>query len=153
MKVLGIDPGLKGALVFIDGASVTIFDTPVVSGDYNIVAMARIIRESAPDFAFIERVHSMPGQGVSSSFKFGVGYGIWKGILGALGVSTIYVTPQEWKRKFSLISKPKDESRLRAIEIFPELEPELRLKKDCDRADALLIAYYGAVVYGKTRES
>ena len=48
---------------------------------------------------FIEKVHSMPGQGVASMFNFGKGYGIWIGILAALKISKTLVTPQEWKKE------------------------------------------------------
>ncbi len=145
MKIIGIDPGLKGAIALITPGGVTLYDTPLAGDDYNIPAMARILWEASPDMAVLEKVHSMPKQGVASSFKFGVGYGIWKGVLGALGIGVHLIPPQTWKKQFSLISKPKDDSRLRAIELFPELEPELRLKKDCDRAEALLMAYWGVI--------
>ncbi len=40
----------------------------------------------------------MPGQGVSSTFKFGQGYGSILGIAAALSIPTELVTPQAWKK-------------------------------------------------------
>lgn len=91
----------------------------------------------------IEKVHSMPGQGVASTFCFGEGYGVWLGILAALGIRHELITPQSWKK--SLMDgqlKDKDASRLVAMRLFPEAGNQLQLKKHHGRADALLIAEF-----------
>ena len=87
----------------------------------------------------IERVHSMPKQGVASSFKFGMGFGIWLGILAALRLPHELVTPQAWKKlMLAGMPKEKDASRQRAMQLFPDVD--LSLKRHHGRADALLIA-------------
>jgi transposase len=85
----------------------------------------------------IERVHSMPAQGLSSTFKFGMAFG------GALALSRrfssemVLVPPQAWKKALNL-SHVKLESLLMARELFPNAP--LHLKKHNGRAEALLIA-------------
>lgn len=83
----------------------------------------------------------MPGQGVTSMFNFGQGYGVIKGVLAGIGVPYKDATPQKWKKACGLIGSDKDAARLLAIELFPDAE--LHLKKHGGRADALLIAKFG----------
>lgn len=93
--------------------------------------------------AIIEKVHSMPGQGVSSSFKFGQNYGFLKGILTALSIPYEEVTPQRWMKYYGM-KKNKEESktewkrrlRQRAEQLFPNV------KITANTADAILIANY-----------
>ena len=91
--------------------------------------------------AAIERVNSMPGQGVASSFTFGKGFGIWLGILASFSVSVDLVHPTRWKKAMlDGMGKEKDAARIRAKELFPSAD--LSLRKHHGRADALLIAEY-----------
>jgi len=98
----------------------------------------------------VERVGAMPGQGVASTFRFGRGAGVVDGVLGALGAPFQYVAPGVWKRHFGLLKKPKDASRLMALERFPNCANELKRKRDHGRAEALLIAAWGRSVLMKT---
>lgn len=85
----------------------------------------------------VEAVHSMPAQGVASSFKFGMAYG------GALAMAERFncpwhlVSPQKWKKDMGLSSDKNDSLEL-AREIWP-IAPLLR-KLDNGRAEALLLA-------------
>lgn len=92
--------------------------------------------------AYIEVVHSMPGQGVTSTFNFGLSYGMIQGVFIASGVEVVPVTSQAWKKHFNLIGSQKDDARILAMEMFPEAP--LSRKKDIGRADALLIGAYGS---------
>lgn len=155
--VLGIDPGLDGAAVLLAGDEPPhFFDTPTLNVGrgkavrrvYAETEMARTIRDIAAEtpglFAFLEQVHSMPGQGVRSMFTMGTGYGLWLGILSALQIPFAVVTPQRWKGALmDGQGKEKDASRARAMQLFPTASASLARKKDVDRADALLIAEYG----------
>lgn len=141
--VIGIDPGQTGAVAFIDQYGALVEDCPD-----SPAAMADMIRIRMPNIqhAFLERVHSMPGQGVSSTFKFGTNFGIWQGILGALHIPMTFITPQEWKKHWKLIGTDKDDARILACQQFPSLACDMQRKKDIGRADALLIAAYGATL-------
>jgi crossover junction endodeoxyribonuclease RuvC len=147
MNILGIDPGINGAFACIHKDVVSVHDLPTAGdGKHRIIAtpvLAHQLRQLGPTFAVIERVHAMPNQGVSSSFRFGQAFGAIEGVLGALGVSLSYVTPAQWKRALGL-SADKDEARLRAIQLYPAAAPDLQRRKDTDRAEALLIARWAS---------
>ncbi len=95
--------------------------------------------------AVVERVSAMPGNGAVSMFNFGRSYGDVRGVIGALDIPLHFVTPQKWKKHFGLTSD-KDQSRLRAIRMFPAVADQFKRKKDDGRAEAALIALYGAEV-------
>lgn len=92
---------------------------------------------------YLERVHAFPGQGVSGVFRFGEVYGAIQGILAANFITTHTIPPQRWKKEMGLDSD-KQGSLDMAIETFPHEEDMFRRKKDADRAEAALLALYGA---------
>ena len=149
MHILGVDPGATGALAMIDNelGALVVCDTPYVRVNgrmqINEGALAGLLRAYSPDIAWIERVHAMPKQGVTSAFNFGLAYGIIRGALMALEIPTNLVTPNEWKRHFRL-GASKDEARLVACRQFPRMTSYFDLKKDHGRAEAALIALFGA---------
>ena len=74
-------------------------------------------------------VNAMPNQGVTSMFNFGQSYGVIKGIFLALEIPTFFVRPAKWKKYFDLLGTEKDASRVKAIEMFPDLSVQLAKKK------------------------
>lgn len=152
MIFVGIDPGLDGAvaLIEVDGIGANVIgavDVPTLDvgkkRDYNIAGMVAIFTELTGEtlYAALESVHSMPKQGVASSFNFGRGLGIWEGLLAGLSIPYTKVAPQRWKKvMMDGMPKEKDASRLRAIQLFPAVASDLGLKKHHGRADALLMA-------------
>lgn len=149
---IGIDPGQTGALaVLADGQFAGFYDMPTVArpaggqqvNGAELAAQLREIRAAHPDVevrACIEQVNAMPGQGVSSMFRFGEGYGVVQGVLAALGIPMALVHPQRWKKTVGLIGREKDVARTVAIQQYPAAAGGLKRKKDVGRADALLIA-------------
>ena len=93
--------------------------------------------------AYVEQVSAMPGNGVTAMFSFGESFGIIKGVLGTLSISTKYARPTQWKKRAGLQGKPKDAARALVIQQHPEIAGQLTRKKDCGRADAILIARFG----------
>lgn len=158
-RFIGIDPGKKGALGYLEYQygkliDIGVFDTPIVSGGsgakdaYDPVGMGNLIRSLAVDgsesHVFIEKVSSMPGQGVSSMFDFGKGFGMWLGILAALQVPHTLITPQRWKKTmFADMGQDKTASRVRAGQLFPNMVSYFSKVKDDGRAESLLIAEFG----------
>lgn len=148
-SIIGIDPGLDGGVALIARDGVSVFDTPTIQvkkskREYAIPEMVRLLRDSDPARVIIEAVHSMPRQGVTSSFNFGKGYGLWLGITAALGYPYDLVTPQRWKSvMLDGMAKDKGASRVRAMQLFPLVSDRLARVKDEGRAEALLIAEYG----------
>jgi len=142
---MGLDPGVSGAVAFYfpdQRAGISAYDVPVVGKEINASALHDLIHQYAPDLAVIEIVHSMPKQGVASSFNFGMSYGIAKGVVGSLHIPTINVAPTKWKRHFGLTAD-KEQARALAISTWPFSE-HFRRKKDNGRAEAALLALYGA---------
>jgi len=99
----GIDPGQSGGLAVLDasGAVVDASKMPETERDLSayVAKFAPRIRTVA-----IEQVHSMPGQGVSSSFKFGMSYGGLRMALIAHDVRFEAVTPQTWQKALRCLS-------------------------------------------------
>lgn len=146
--IMGIDPGISGAVAFyfpVVPSRIAVDDVPVAGGEINVNELARLVRIHRPTLAVIERVGAMPGQGVVSMFNFGRSYGDVRGVIGAMDIPLHFVTPQKWKKHFGL-SSDKDECRMRAIRMFPSAAESFKLKKHDGRAEAALIALYGAEV-------
>jgi len=87
----------------------------------------------------MEQVHSMPNQGVSSTFAFGRAVGVISAVCELTNYPFHLVTPQRWKKHFNLTAD-KNEALDLARKLFPAAK--LKLKKDINRAEALLIAEY-----------
>jgi crossover junction endodeoxyribonuclease RuvC len=127
--IAGIDPGLSGAVAFLDtatGAVLDIADMPTLAlsrggknkRELDAHSMARLIAEHRPGHAFVELVGAMPGQGVSSVFVFGKSFGVVIGVPAALGVPFTLVAPVVWKRALS-VPAAKDGARARASQLLP----------------------------------
>ena len=162
MLIIGIDPGISGALCFFeDGQVKEIIDMPVMADGkknkrqingpqtYNEISK-RINKFPKKDIiVVIEQVSAMPGQGVTSMFNFGQSFGVLKGICSAMQLSMYFVRPVKWKKYFGLIKTEKDASRTKVIEIFPYISSQLSRKKDSNKADAILIASFFYNTYKK----
>lgn len=140
MKVLGVDPGSVSAAYSLlsGGALLDADDVPVADRQVNAAEWARVVKALSPDIAVIELVGAMPKQGSTSGFRFGVGVGLLRGVIAALNIPLVQVTPTKWKRELG-ISSDKDAARALAIRLFPECAKFTRVK-DTGRAEAALIA-------------
>lgn len=145
---IGIDPGLSGAIAILDqaGELVAVTDLPVIrdlslawidGNELQSIILGALQGRTAG--AIIERVSSMPGQGIASSFQFGVGFGSVLSVLQALHIPLEFVTAAVWKRSYGL-SKDKHASLHKARLLYPSAE--LHLAKHHGRAEALLVARY-----------
>ena len=135
-QILGIDPGVSGGAAFISEAltgAQTIAFSKVTPSDI----CAWLVNKKI-DMCYLEAVHSMPAQGVASTFKFGKNAGWWEGVLMALEIPFQRVYPLKWQTFMSCrTGGNKNVSKARAQELFP------RTKVTHAIADALLIAEYG----------
>lgn len=157
--IIGIDPGLTGAIAILgeDGLLKSVHDMPTmmtgtgkgkVKNKVNCYKLAEIITDALDDRrmvepveVFLEKVSSMPGQGVAGVFSLGKSAGAVEGVVGALGIILHEVTPQKWKKGAGLIGSEKDAARTLAQQLYPDAP--LARKKDIGRADAILIARHG----------
>ena len=153
MIFAGIDPGLDGAIAVISPSKIEIVDIPTLligkRREVDAHALVKILRglrdgESGAKGLIVglEKVHSMPKQGVASSFSFGRTAGVLQGVCAALQLPYQLVTPQAWhKRLLDGMPRGKDSSIQRCHELFPEVDC-ITKKSHHNRADALLIAEY-----------
>ena len=155
MLIIGIDPGISGAICFMEDGKITdVIEMPsMAEGKKNKkqVNSSQIFNEISCKIknynknevkVVIEHVTAMPGQGVTSMFNFGQSFGVIKGICAAMQLPIYFVRPAKWKKYFDLINSQKDSSRVKAIEMFPKFSSFLSRKKDSNKADAILIANY-----------
>lgn len=141
-QVIGIDPGLKGALAWVNEAGniVEVEDMPVVDNNVNAALLTNlIVGYGRVECVLVEKQQSMPKQGVSSSFKTGVGFGIIIGVLAALHIPAFYWPSSTWKKTLRLSSN-KEYSRARALERWPDHTHLFKRKMDEGRAEAALLA-------------
>jgi crossover junction endodeoxyribonuclease RuvC len=153
--ILGIDPGLRGALAALDaqGQVVDTWVMPVAGGEVHAAAVADHLRslrclDAHQDIGMvvIERVGSMPKQGVVSTFKFGTGWGMVRGVCAALGLPVHLVPATIWKPRV-LAGLPHDKAG--AVRFCTSRWPDTDLIPTGCRvphdgiADALCLAEYG----------
>jgi len=152
--ILGVDPGLSGAMAMLNAGAVDVFDIPTTTRTVNKKEKRQIdpyqlaawleIQRPLIKFAVVEQVGTMPGQGVTSAFNFGFTTGCIHGIIAACGIEIRTVPPQVWKRKYGLLGQNKDASRGEASRRFPQFTHLWQLKKHDGRAEAALLALYGS---------
>ena len=158
MRIIGIDPGLSGAIAILEENKIKeLFDMPVMPDgkknkrQLNSALLVKLIKDNIKNLEdtvmVVEQVNAMPGQGVTSMFNFGQTFGAIKGICAALGLPIFFVRPAKWKKHFELINSAKDASRTKAIEMYPSISEQLAKKKDVNKSDAILIARF----YSETR--
>lgn len=144
---LGIDPGQAGGLAALtaNGVCRHIDSMPDTEKDvWDWLLNVRPIRGIRTTVAVIEKVHAMPKQGVSSTFKFGMGYGGLRMALIARGIRFEEIRPAQWMKEFGIPRKGKNEPKsahknrlkAKAQQLFPAVNVTLKT------ADALLLAEY-----------
>ena len=160
MLIIGIDPGISGAICFFeDGQVREILEMPTMADgkknkrQVNGAEVSNIFLKELESLipkdswqsevkVVVEHVTAMPGQGVTSMFNFGQSFGVIKGVCSALNIPIYFVRPLKWKQYFDLVKTNKDASRTKAIEIYPHISDKISRKKDSNKADAILIASY-----------
>ena len=143
MVYIGCDPGKDGAMAIIIQGESTIPIIPFdIHGYKNALEGIRGVAENCR--CCLERVGAMPGQGVTSMFKFGENFGFIQGLLTAYSIPYELVTPGKWKKEFQ-VTGDKNSSIDVCKRLFPDvsLRRTDRCKKDHDgMAEALLMAEY-----------
>lgn len=164
MNYVGIDPGITGAVAWVNSAGYGVFDIPtmtasekgkvrwMVDAEELAYLMTANLPAGAATAVALEQTSAMPGQGVSSMFSMGHSFGACHGVIGTLGYALTLVRPAQWKKDLEIGRKKgedadamKDKSLSLARRRFPKAP--LERKKDHNRAEALLLAHWM-----KTRE-
>ena len=153
MKILGIDPGIRGGLAIVgktNSAAPTLIDAidiPTVGVGakerVDVLAIRAWIETHKPDCAVIERAQAMPKQGASAGFKYGRAVGAIEGALACCEVPMEIIEPTAWKKAHHLRGGDKESGRQRVLQLFPSAHALFARKKDHARAEAALIALAG----------
>ena len=162
MIFVGIDPGLHGAIAWMDGErrKIEVNDCPLwKDGAYDFASMDVLLanalaeRDGGGILVTMEEVHALPTDGKCSAFSFGVGYGAWLALLGARYLGPSLVRPQTWKR--TMLSGVANDKRAEAValkqrfqghEVCSQLHGPKGGLRD-GRVDALFLAEYGRVTW------
>ena len=148
--VLGIDPGLDGALCLLrlSDKRISLFDMPVADGRVDPAKLAGIVemcKLQGAIIAAVENVSSMPRQ--AGAFNFGRSAGVVHGVLGAMGVPMELVSPNVWKgamglRKLAGEAQDQNKTRARelAVKLWPSNASEFKRVRDDGRAESALLA-------------
>lgn len=152
---LGIDPGLHGAIAALDGSGAVIgtWPMPVVGGEVHAAGLADLVRHLICTHtiarAAVEKVSSMPKQGVASTFSFGTGWGMVRGVLATLSVPVQLVAPTLWKKAvLAGLTHDKTGALRYCASRWPHADlvlPGCRKPHD-GIADALCLAEYGRLL-------
>jgi len=146
--IVGIDPGQTGGIAYIDAASGTsdAIPMPLMGKEIDGHELANALRGRSIDTVILEKVHAMPKQGVSSTFKFGMGFGLVIGVCEALSIPYRLVTPQAWKKAvLAGTTKDKDAAVSFVRRAYPsiDLTPGRKRVPHDGMADAVCLAEYG----------
>ena len=158
-RVVGIDPGITGSVVVLhaeSGELARAIRTPVLMDNtkkvYDLGLMREVLRaahrdaekEKGTTIVGLEKVHSLPRDGRVGAFRFGMGYGMWQGLLSGLFLPYTEVTPQRWQGRM-LAGYPRGtHTKTSAVTVAKNLFPTIPIehKADWGMADAALIAEY-----------
>ncbi len=153
---VGIDPGLRGGIAALDAAGMVVglWPMPVAGGEVHAAGVADLLRslrcfDSHQDVGRVclEKVSAMPKQGVASTFRFGTGWGMVRGVCAALGMPVQLVQPAIWKKRV-LLGYPHDTAG--AVQYCANRWPYAHLVLPGCRVphdglvDALCVAAYGS---------
>jgi crossover junction endodeoxyribonuclease RuvC len=155
--VAGIDPGVTGSIALYDierKALLCFLDIPVDTikvgrtekKRVNIAGLVDVCREVAvfyPELVVIEDVGGLPGQSAPAAFSFGFTTGALHAAIAAQKLPIHAVPPARWKRALN-VPASKDGARHIASRLFPAAASQLSRVKDDGKAEALLMALYGA---------
>lgn len=154
MIIIGIDPGFGGALALVSDGRLTSFsDMPTRAVTYKnksrqeidtnlVMAKLEMWRDLyGAEHITIEKVGTMPKQGITGAFRFGEGYGMIRAAATLTNLGIDYVTPAVWKRHFHL-SGSKGVARTLAQDKWPKYTGSFDRVKDDGRAEAALIALW-----------
>lgn len=146
---MGVDPGKAGGFAFVTDGGILVGYDPMPDSELDLWNYLK--GKKGVHKAYIEKVSAMPGQGVTSMFTFGQGYGMLRMAIIAAGIPMLEVLPREWQREFGLVktkkennkAKHKEKIRAKCQQLFPDEDAWRRtLTYQRSVCDAIMIAVY-----------
>jgi hypothetical protein len=139
MIILGIDPGIEGAYVAIDGtgALVETDHLPILAirhgkgsrNEPDAHALWDLIHKLRPNHVFIEDVHVMPKQGIVGAGRFMLSVGLIRMAVVAAGAALTPIKPDVWQEASPDRQRPRRRTQASQGAIpaaGPEVRPEER---------------------------
>lgn len=148
--VIGIDPGVSGAVAFVydDGGEIAVRDMPTVEvrGKRHVCphGIRAILQEhdlKAVKAVVLEHVQGVQGAGATSAFSFGRSFGVVEGVVSGLQLPLTLVRPQAWTKALG-VGRDKGEHRRCASNVWPWHAALFARVKDDGRADAALLCHW-----------
>lgn len=145
--IVGIDPGVSGAVAIVTDGAVECHDMPTIEirGKRHVcpAGLRAILWRVLDDVSAVvlEHVQGVQGTGATSAFSFGRSFGLCEGVVAGLSLPMTLVRPQVWTKALNL-SRDKGTHRQAAINLFPKQAEYFARVKDDGRADAALLAHW-----------
>jgi len=137
--ILGIDPGASGGFCLMNNQKM--IKLCKFTDWHETNTEIENIKYNYPNVnAVIEKVHAMPGQGVTSMFSFGMNFGYWHGILVAHKIPFNYVSPQKWQKLVGNLPIEKADRKRALRDMAKNNYPEQEKLINLNTADAVWIA-------------
>jgi hypothetical protein len=164
MLILGIDPGIRGAIASLDhNDAPSVRDMPVrqkqgngkAHNEVDPVALQKLLRELVPadetGIVVMESMHAFMGGGEErkGSMASQASLAATKAVICAIceinGLDVSFITPQTWQRFYGIKNRKDDTTKAQSLRIARQLYgmSHCPLQKHDGRADAILIARYG----------
>ncbi len=152
MRIMGVDPGGKGAMAIVHGTDlIAVADMPVfqvtrgkgAKAELDVFGFCDFMETWTPAVVFFEQVGGITGESASAAFNFGRIAGAAEALCKAHGARFQFVAPHIWKKHMRLTGTAKDDARLMATNRWPSQHKAFARKMDDGRAEAALLAEYG----------
>ena len=149
MIYIGIDPGAKGCMCLIGIGKLAFKDFDLKEYSSTLKTFCNTCDTEL--MVAVEKVHAMPGQGVSSSFSFGQRLGELEGMLTALQIPYELVAPKDWQKACGI---PAKSDKKGIASVMQKLYPTAELYGNKGglrdgRSDALGLAHFIRLKYGR----
>lgn len=149
--VIGIDPGVSGAVAVLSDDGIAAHDMPTVEVRGKRHVCPHRLRElfcsldkpryQIVDAVILEHVQGVQGTGATSAFSFGRSFGLVEGVVAGLALPLVLVRPQAWTKAL-MVSRDKGEHRRAASNLWPRQAALFARVKDDGRADAALLCHW-----------
>jgi crossover junction endodeoxyribonuclease RuvC len=165
LRIAALDPGASPTLAFLSPDNTLSFAEGDALAGKTATGKTRPIPAlcraalfgftggNLPDLLVIEDVRGMPGDSRGSGEVLTYCVGLVEGIATGLEVRVRRVTPVVWKRWAGLLKADKDASRRAACDLFIAQAGLFSRKKDEHRAEAALMAMWGAAQLSAERRA
>lgn len=148
--LIGIDPGVSGAIAVVGGGQVACLEMPTVEingkrrvdpAGLTVALMALADGGHRIRMAVLEHVQGVQGTGATSAFSFGRSFGVVEGVLAGMAIPHTLVRPQVWTKALG-VSRDKGSHRAAAARLWPKHADLFARVKDDGRADAALLCHW-----------